>query len=186
MFRDFTRGRTWRPVFLLLAFAILTAACAGAPGAQTPGAPAGSGPAGVPTQAPPADGGGGVPVLNCQTLSGTDLAAIVGKDVAEANPLGDLSCDYVFEGSASVASGSPDVRVYVRFLNDDATLGSWKEAYSGEDVSIGDRGYWAEGDSTLFVAKGAHAYGISLRGFDPTDPRKEMAIEIARLLLAKV
>jgi hypothetical protein len=32
------------------------------------------------------------------------------------------------------------VRVYVRFVNDDTTLRSWKEAYRGEDVSIGDRG----------------------------------------------
>ncbi len=50
----------------------------------------------------------------------------------------------------------------------------------GHDVSIGDRGYWVESDSSLYVVKGTHAYGISLSGFDPTDPRQDMAIEIAR------
>jgi hypothetical protein len=53
-------------------------------------------------------------------------------------------------------------------------------------VSIGDRGYWTDDLSVLYVAKGAHVYAVQLILFDRTDPRKDMAIEIARLLLAKV
>ncbi len=126
-------------------------------------------------------------MVNCQTIPGPDLVTIIGKEVVEANPFGDLACTWIFAGSASVASGSPDVSLYVRISGQDPTLGSLKNLFpGGQDVSIGDRGYWVESDSSLYVAKGTYAYGISLRGFDPADSRQDMAIEIARLLLAKV
>ena len=126
-------------------------------------------------------------MLNCQTIAEADLDTIIGKDVAETNPFGDLACTWIFAGSPSVASGDPNVSLYVWILGTDQALASVKDRLpGGQDVSIGDRGYWVESDSSLYVVKGAHSYGISLSGFDPADPRQDMAIEIARLLLAKV
>ncbi len=183
MSRVFTHGNTWPPVFLLLAFAILTVACAGAPGAQTPGAPAGSGPAGVPTPATPANAGGGVPAEMCPLISGEDIAMIADMDLDATQQSADGSCSWRFTGTAR--SGS----VTVRYENDDITLEGAKALFrDGEDVSIGgDRGYLPDELVVLYVVKGAHVYAVQLFGFDPTDPRrKDILIETARLLLAKV
>lgn len=185
MSRSFGRASTSRLAFSVLAFTIV-AACSSAPPAGSPGAPAGSGRA-VPSQPTAPNSDGGVPVVNCQTIAEADLVTIVDRDFVEATPFGEIACTWVFADMASASTAGPDARVYVRWANDDTTLAGVKGLYpAGEDVNIGDRGYWVEQDSSLYVAKGAHAYGISLSGFDPTDPRQDMAIEIARLLLTKV
>ena len=125
--------------------------------------------------------------MNCQTISADDLVTVVGRDFVEATPFGDIACTWIFADMPSGASAGPEARVYVRWANDDTTLESTKSANpGGEDVSIGDRGYWADGASTLYFAKGVNVYAIDLSGLDTTDPLKDIAIKIAELLVPKV
>lgn len=142
--------------------------------ASATGAPTASGPA----ASTPADGA----IVNCQTISGDDIATIIGKDLAGASPFGDIQCTWTFTGGAGAES---DRTVVVRWANDDTTLAAAKSAYpGGEDLSLGDRGYWADSVNILYVAKGTHAYAIDLPDFDADEPRKDFAIAIAQLLLA--
>lgn len=187
-----------------LAFVMIVAACGATPGAGSSGAPArsaaggnpsvvGSTPVGGTHQAgggqPAASsvgGAAGVPTDMCAVVSGQDVAVIVGKDLAETKPEGDW-CTWDFTdkkaGSIKGIGGS----VIVRYEDDDTTLGITKTAFpNGEDVSIGDGGYWTDGLSVLSVAKGGHVYDVQLILFDKADPRKEMAMKIAQLLLAKL
>jgi hypothetical protein len=167
-----------------LALAIVIAACGSAPGPGTSGAPAGS--VGAASRPPAASvgAGGATPVVNCQTISGEAIGTILGMDLAEANPFGDLSCTWTFKDKASgVNAGS----IQVRWSNDDVSLGGTKNAFpGGEDVSIGDRGYWAAGPDILYVAKGAHAYAIDVSGLDESARGKEIATQVAELLLPVV
>lgn len=170
------------PAFMLLAFTVV-AACSSAPGAPgPPGTPAGSGPAVAST---PATSVGAVGALAemCSLISGEDIAMIVDMDLDATQQSADGSCSWNFTGTAR--SGS----VIVRYENDDITLEGAKALFrDGEDVSIGgDRGYLPDELVVLYVVKGAHVYAVQLFGFDPTDPRrKDILIETARLLLAKV
>ena len=97
-----------------------------------------------------------------------------------------------FEAMASLASSLIRLRgsgrgPYVRWSGRGGTLDGVKNLYpGGEDVSIGDRGYWADGQSTLYFAKGDYEYAIDVSGLDTTDPLKDIAIKIAELLVPKV
>ena len=177
-------GQLGRPAQgAVLVFAMIFAACSSAPAAGTPDAPAGSLPVGSQPLATLAGPGGDAPLVNCQTIAGADIAMILGMDLAGAQPFGDLACRWTFTDKAS----GPGRTVNVRWANDDTALQGAKNLYpGGEDVSLGDRGYWADSANILHVAKGAHAYAIDLSGFDATDPRKDIAIQVAQLLLAKV
>lgn len=172
---------------VVLLFAMVLVACSSAPGPGTSNAPAGSAPVGSQPPAATVGAGGGAPTVNCQTISGADIATIIGLNLAEANPFGDIACTWTFTDKASGTGAGSSQSVYVRWSNDDITLDGVKSLYpGGEAVSIGDRGYWADGTSTLYVAKGAHVYAIDLSGLDTTDPHKDLAIQIAQLLLPKV
>ncbi len=188
-------GRIPRPAAgVALALAMVVAACNSAPGAGAPGgAPAGSAAGGSQpgggTQ-PPATSvgaGGTVPAEMCPLVSGEDIAAIVDKDLAETRPGADAWCTWTFTERRPGALPGIDGTVIVRYEGDGITLDTAKSASpGGEDVSIGDRGYWTDDFSVLYVVKGAHVYAIQLILFDEAEPRLDMATQIAQLLLAKL
>jgi len=125
----------------------------------------------------------------CPLISGEDIAMIVDKDLHETQPSADGSCTWTFTDKRPGALAGIGGSVSVRYENDDITLEGQKALFpDGEDVSIGgDRGYLPDELVVLYVVKGAHVYAVQLSGFrEPTDPRKDILIETARLLLAKV
>lgn len=171
-----------------LAVMLVVAACSTSPGA-TPGNPGASNVSGAtagtaasaaaqPTQATAA--AGGAPTVNCKTLSGAAIATILGMELKAADPFGDISCRWTFADKTGKSRN-----VVVSWSNNDTTLAGTKKASpGGEDVSIGDRGYWADARSILYVARGAHAYSVALGSFAASDPRKDIALQVAALLLA--
>ena len=122
----------------------------------------------------------------CPLISGTDVATIVGMDLAETKPEGNW-CTWTFTERRSGAIPGIGGTVIVRYENDDTTLTLSKGAFpGGEDVSIGDRAYWADDVSVLYVVKGGHVYAVQLILFDKAEPRKDMALAVAQLLLARL
>ena len=125
----------------------------------------------------------------CPLISGEDIAMIADKYLDETQPDADGSCTWTFTDKRPGAIAGIAGSVSVRYENDDITLEGPKALFrDGEDVSIGgDRGYLPDELVVLYVVKGAHVYAVQLSGFrEPTDPRKDILIETARLLLAKV
>lgn len=172
-----------RPAFILLAFTIV-AACGSAPGA--PGTPAGSG--STVTSAPTAPAGAvGTLAEMCSLISGEDIATIIDKDLAKTEPGPDGLCTWTFIDTTPGAFAGREWVVNVSQESDPLPVESWRGAYAdGEDVSVGDGGYWAPGLGVLFVQKGAAVYDVQLVLFTDEDPRKDLATEVAQLVLARV
>lgn len=176
-----------------LALAMVVAACSSAPGAATPNAspgtttpPGATAPAASTPPAASVGTGGAVLTEMCPLISGTDVATIVGMDLAETKPEGNW-CTWTFTERRSGAIPGIGGTVIVRYENDDTTLTLSKGAFpGGEDVSIGDRAYWADDVSVLYVVKGGHVYAVQLILFDKAEPRKDMALAVAQLLLARL
>ena len=185
--------RFLRPaVIAALACVTIIAACGGAPGAGTPNAPANSAlgasqPPAV-SQAPTLSlGGGAAPTEMCPLISGEDVATIVGKDLAETTPGANAWCTWTFTDRTPGAFPGIGGTVIVRYDSDDTQIEHPKNAFpGGEDVTIADRGYWTDDFATLYFVKGAHLYAVQLVQFDAVEPRKDMAIQVAQLLLAKL
>ncbi len=186
MSRFFTRAGTSRFAFSLLVFTIVAACGGSAPGAGTSGTPAGS--SSGPNQ-PPATSVGAVGALAemCSLVSGEDIATIIDKDLAETEPGPDGLCTWTFTDSSPGAFAGKEWVVNVSQESDPLPVANWQGQYAdGEAVSIGDGGYWAPGLGVLFVQKGAAVYDVQLVLFTQEDPRKDLATEIAQLVLAKV
>jgi len=169
MSRFFTRAGTSRFACSLLVFTIVAACGGSVPGAGTSGTPAGS--SSGPNQ-PLATSVGAVGALAemCSLISGEDIAMIVDKDLDATQPGADGWCTWTFTDRRPGAIAGIGGSVIVRYEDDDVTLGIQKGAFpGGEDVSIGDRGYWTDDLSVLYVAKGAHVYAVQLILFDRTD-----------------
>ncbi len=188
MIRFLGPAGTRLPAFMLLAFTIV-AACSSAPGAPgTPGTPAGSGPAVAST---PATSVGAVGALAemCSLISGEDIATIIDKDLAKTEPGPDGLCSWTFTDSTPGAFAGKEWFVNVSQESDPIPVAMRQGQFAlpnGEDVSIGDGGYWAPGLGVLYVQNGADVYDVQLILFTQADPRKDLATEIAQLVLAKV
>ena len=123
----------------------------------------------------------------CSLISGEDIATIIDKDLAKTEPGPDGLCTWTFTDSTPGAFAGKEWVVNVSQESDPLPVANWQGAYAdGEDVSIGDGGYWAPGLGVLFVQKGAAVYDVQLVLFTQEDPRKDLATEIAQLVLAKV
>lgn len=182
MSRFFNRASAYQLAFSALAFAIV-AACSSAPPAGTP---AGSGSAVGSTPAT-SFGAVGAPAEMCSLISGEDIATIIDKDLAKTEPGPDGLCTWTFTDSTPGAFAGREWVVNVSQESDPLPVANWQGQYAdGEDVSIGDGGYWAPGLGVLFVQNGAAVYDVQLVLFTQEDPRKDLAAEIAQLVLAKV
>jgi len=105
--------------------------------------------------------------------------------VATTEPNG-TGCTWSFTDKDSQIPGLGGT-VTARVEGNDTGLKGPKLAFpGGEDVAIGDRGYWSDNLSVLYFVKGSNVYAVQLVLFNKADPRKDIAVKVAQLALSRI